>query len=38
MLVENALIFVGFTCKLPRRPFRKSRMVLALVSIVHSLS
>ena len=26
------------TCKLPRRPFRKSRMVLALVSIVHSIT
>src|SRR5271163_2580795 len=26
------------TCKLPRRPLRKSRMVLALVSIVHSIT
>src|ERR1700685_794065 len=26
------------TCKLPRRPFRKSRMVLALVLVVHSIT
>src|SRR5271156_3985214 len=26
------------TCKLPRRPLRKPRMVLALVSIVHSIT
>src|ERR1700684_3869528 len=26
------------TCRLPRRPFRKSRMVMALVSITHSIT